>query len=84
MNNDKIGKGFRKDWEGPKVNFTEQYRANAKDTLKDCPFCGGAASVEFSLKIDPHVQCGSCLAKAYYYENIEEAVQAWNRRIDEH
>lgn len=66
--------------------------------LKQCPFCGGRASlspshnsqyyIDKELKISGgdiyyHVQCNHCLITTFDYESPENAVIAWNKRIKE-
>lgn len=52
--------------------------------IKDCPFCGGKASI-FTEKYDGETvymvcceECGICTA-AYEYE--QPAINDWNRRV---
>lgn len=63
--------------------------------LKQCPFCGGRASlspghnleyyIDKDLKIAGEtvyrVQCNNCLVMTFNYEKPKDAVIAWNRRL---
>lgn len=66
---------------------------NAEKRLKPCPFCGADVEsgvhidvvVSFNeLKDDTHygVICENCGARIGYFKILEEAVEAWNRRIN--
>lgn len=66
---------------------------NAEKRLKPCPFCGADEEsgvhidvvVSFNeLKDDTHygVICENCGARIGYFKILEEAVEAWNRRIN--
>lgn len=55
--------------------------------LKDCPFCGGKAI--FRKRRPDHIMngksfvcCSVCKNKTGYYDLEEEAVAAWNKRIE--
>lgn len=55
--------------------------------LKRCPFCGGEALVCIKPFIGESgrgfvVECDGCWASTGYYETEEEAIEAWNRRVD--
>ena len=56
--------------------------------LKKCPFCGGEAEIEQSLRIvywDKdfyQVCCVVCLAETWKYHFAADAIEAWNRRVD--
>ena len=57
-----------------------------RDELKPCPFCGRKAI----LRRDSHgcyIGCenGMCsvLPTTWYYETEEEAITAWNRRVND-
>ncbi len=61
--------------------------------LKRCPFCGGTAhmmQIKGCVKERYHVACGmrGCIASdkrifGKFYETMEDAVEAWNRRMEE-
>ena len=64
-----------------------------QDKLKLCPFCGGKAmyfyreskdSHGWSYEVDHGVSCNSidCYANMGTYETKEEAISAWNRRVE--
>lgn len=56
------------------------------DNLKPCPFCGMAAKTILEADDDGdqfyHVYCLGCNAETAGYGAREEAIAAWNRRID--
>lgn len=56
-----------------------------KIKLKPCPFCGGYPNVEYadSKKGQVYIACSECGAELNLYKNLDEAMQAWNRRFSE-
>lgn len=53
--------------------------------LKECPFCGGEAKLDYhkfrNLEPTYGVSCTKCGARGYqFYHTEAEAVKAWNRR----
>lgn len=61
--------------------------------LRECPFCGGKAVVDkHSFYNDKTkgftdrsfgVKCYECFAQSYqFYQTEENAINAWNRRVD--
>lgn len=51
------------------------------EELKKCPFCGGEAKiVGYSLF---WIVCEECLAETAGFATKEEAIKAWNRRVEE-
>ena len=51
--------------------------------LKPCPFCGGEAK---PIKIDGewYIKCGNyCCEQSVLYEDVEMAIEAWNRRAED-
>ena len=52
------------------------------DELKPCPFCGGEAIVDGCDDTLWIVICKECNSSIGYKETKEEAVEAWNRRIE--
>ena len=52
-----------------------------KINLKPCPFCGGVAEV-FIGDIVSGVNCSECKAEMWTSDAAEEAIEAWNRRIE--
>ncbi len=51
--------------------------------LKDCPFCGNdQATVTYNPYQDWHVGCDKCTMHSYFFKTREQAINAWNRRID--
>ena len=68
---------------------------SAKVELKPCPFCGGNAHIvrlKESVKEKYYVACGNSLNRCIashkwvfgrFYSTREEAIEAWNRRIEE-
>lgn len=59
------------------------------DNLKPCPFCGSEGVINHKKVLETWlVECsnGSCPASymiGYDYDTEEEAIAAWNRRINE-
>lgn len=59
------------------------------EELKKCPFCGGEAKVEYFKSINnveivaAEVMCTKCRASSGTYRTKEEAIEAWNRRVEE-
>ena len=52
------------------------------DKLKPCPFCGGEAIIDGCDETLWIVICKECNASIGYKETKEEAIEAWNRRIE--
>ena len=54
--------------------------------LKPCPFCGCSATVLakqiYSEKILFVVACDVCGGKTRGFHGSKEAIEAWNRRVD--
>lgn len=66
-------------------------------TLKECPFCGNPAMLDFSgdgnkqyfdedgyVQYTEHtyiVRCKFCLARTGNYKRTADAIAAWNRRV---
>lgn len=53
--------------------------------IKNCPFCGEKASVwtTYYMGRTWGVICEGCGVRNMNYETEEEAIEAWNRRINE-
>ena len=59
--------------------------------MKPCPFCGSsnvAPEEEYGsdcgYSFGGHlVICNDCGIQTKYYETVEEAIEAWNRRVGE-
>ncbi len=53
------------------------------EEFKPCPFCGGEAGL-FAYKtfVDCAVRCKSCYNGTDEYRNKEDAIEAWNRRVE--
>lgn len=49
------------------------------DTLKPCPFCGSEELSTEDAALVSAVYC-SCEAMMGYFDNLDEAIAAWNRR----
>jgi Lar family restriction alleviation protein len=50
--------------------------------LKPCPFCGGYAVVAPVTDGDEcYVVCTECYTASDHYPDYEEAVKAWNKRV---
>lgn len=51
--------------------------------LKPCPFCGGKAAAFEPVSGEwVHVLCPSCGTESDYYDDEEEAIEAWNTRAE--
>ena len=60
-------------------------RKNEQPELRHCPFCGGSATI-YSTQLndgDHIVVCNKCGAASAYFYNREQAVRAWDRRVDD-
>ena len=58
------------------------------DEVKACPFCGNDESINLFIvqNCTPYsfcIVCAKCHAASGEYDEPEEAVDAWNRRIGE-
>jgi len=51
-----------------------------KEELKKCPFCGGDAMTSYDDDNCPIVDCQLCGAMTGWYEKIDDAIKAWNKR----
>lgn len=52
--------------------------------LKPCPFCGGEADVEWYVRIKTgYCYCKSCKTRMPNKLSKEEAIEAWNRRVND-
>ena len=51
--------------------------------LKPCPFCGGEA--RWVNDDESWIKCSYCGVETMYFDDTQEAIEAWNRRepIDE-
>lgn len=56
-----------------------------KETLKPCPFCGSASTIELGNPYaeDFRFQCTDCKTVSGRYRTREEAIKAWNTRATE-
>ena len=62
-----------------------------ENELKPCPFCGGSAEIEtdWDLTCDGYepigyyVVCDECMNQTATYKDEEDAIEAWNRRIED-
>lgn len=56
-----------------------------KEEIKKCPFCGGNAIKVMSEDLHIfYVACDDCKAMTdVFFTNIEDAIEAWNRRVGE-
>lgn len=52
------------------------------DKLKPCPFCGGTPIVSGCDDTLWSVICKKCAASIDYNETKQEAIEAWNSRIE--
>ena len=51
------------------------------EELKLCPFCGGKALIHTYFDEGYVIECNHCDAKSAGKESIEEAIEAWNTRL---
>jgi Lar family restriction alleviation protein len=59
-------------------------RADRREQLKPCPFCGGAAMtvIDHETESEFGVKCFNCGGAIYAEkETLQDAVDAWNRRV---
>lgn len=53
------------------------------EKLKPCPFCGGEAKLYYTEFYEEFaVQCTWCKADRYGYPTEQEAINAWNTRVE--
>jgi Lar family restriction alleviation protein len=53
------------------------------NTLLPCPFCGGIGTLWSIDQCDTvYAVCQDCGARTVDYKHAEEAIAAWNRRVD--
>ena len=73
-------------------NEIEKWQANKMNELKPCPFCGSEKlvileEVAYGNILNYAVCCdfdhGGCGATSGYRISEKEAIEAWNRRVDE-
>lgn len=50
------------------------------EQLKPCPFCGGEA---YFYEFERCIGCLNCGVETVSYHTEEEAIEAWNRRIED-
>lgn len=58
----------------------------ATSMLKPCPFCGGEPTFGGNRKTgkrDIYVYCTKCNARIKRFEKQKDAIEFWNRRINE-
>ena len=58
------------------------------EKLKPCPFCGGEAALQYGrfygneFYKDYFCFCDECEASTTYFPTVAEAIEAWNRRVN--
>lgn len=52
------------------------------DKLKPCPFCGGEAIIDGCDDTPWSVICKKCAASVDFKETEQEAIDAWNNRVE--
>lgn len=54
------------------------------DKLRECPFCGSEAVLEKPMEDYPNclVRCKECRVSTAWYAKLEDAIAAWNRRLE--
>lgn len=75
------------------MRYETEVEANKHYDLKPCPMCGGKAWLSYTHdnKHQPYVRCWiseanpMCYTMQYEwaYKTEEEAVEAWNRRVND-
>lgn len=56
---------------------------NTKDELRPCPFCG-SHRIKMNRVYDTnewYLRCEDCLIEQYLHGSLDEAIEAWNRRV---
>jgi Lar family restriction alleviation protein len=57
------------------------------EKLKPCPFCGCKAKILHIPCMDNvdvfQIFCKECMAMVKAFKNLAEAVEAWNRRVND-
>ena len=55
------------------------------EELKKCPFCGGEAEIykSFDYVSKYRVECTKCEMYSQNYNKLEEAIEAWNSRVED-
>lgn len=48
--------------------------------LKPCPFCGGEAFIAY----DHWIYCEDCNTESAFYEDLNDAIKAWNCMVNNH
>jgi len=58
--------------------------------LKNCPFCGQDCEIQYAgydpIKQTPFVfiSCSGCFASSFnYFQTKKDAIEAWNKRIND-
>lgn len=70
---------------GNSGHYKNTYGAQ-KETLKPCPFCGGKSEIWESKANNGFLygyaaRCSRCKSRSKIYSIVEQAVEAWNRRV---
>ena len=65
--------------EGISAWLREEHKEKHKEKLKPCPFCGGKPIVD---KNQNSVYCADCHMGTPWTDSIEDAINTWNRRVD--
>ena len=51
--------------------------------LKSCPFCDGQAELRETFGSRYYVTCKDCKILQQFYEDAKQAIEAWNRRVED-
>ena len=51
--------------------------------LKPCPFCGGEAETYPYYFNEWYIGCSECSCDLGVFDTKEEAIEAWNKRVNE-
>ena len=69
------------------TNDNELEVIKMEDKLKPCPFCGCESATIIDHEdglgtCDYYVACDRCSATGSFADNLDKAIELWNRRID--
>ncbi len=55
-----------------------------KQVLKDCPFCGSKAMLDYLESLDEwRVSCWDCGCMTESYKNDDRVKHLWNKRVED-
>ena len=70
-----------------------ELKLSTDDGLKPCPFCGGKAKIHNAVEFASEtaklifgkrcgVHCTKCSVATMPYDSLDDAIAAWNRRVE--